>query len=66
MSIRQTFPDVLHLGGGRFKIITEDGLSWVHHNTTIKTRNIPRNIQINGDSVVHDMEDEGLIVRQVK
>ena len=65
MSIGQTFPDVLYLGDSRYRIITEGGFSWVHHNTKIGTKDIPRELLITGDSekLIRDMKADGLIVR---
>ncbi len=69
MSIGQTFPDVLDLGGGLYRIVTDGGFWWVHHNTTIEANgswsNIPRELLIPGDTVVADMEADGVIVRRV-
>ena len=64
MSIGQTFPDVLHLGDDLFRIITEDGFSWVHNHTNIGTQDIPRDLRIRGDSVVEDMIEDGIRVRR--
>ena len=65
MSINQTFPDVLYLGNNRYRIITDGGFSWVHHNTSVD-RDIPREIVINGDStkLMQNMKDDGVIVRR--
>jgi hypothetical protein len=63
MSIGQTFPDVIDLGQNRFRLITEDALDWVHQNTTAPGPDIPREIQIDGTSVVDDMRADGLRVR---
>tara|TARA_R110002110_G_scaffold375530_1_gene585293 strand:- start:431 stop:640 length:210 start_codon:yes stop_codon:yes gene_type:complete len=66
MSIGQTFPDIIDLGGGRFRLITEGAFSYVHHNTTIGDliHDNPREILISGEGVVDAMREDGLIVRQ--
>ena len=68
MSIGQTFPDVLDLGGGLYRIITDGGFWWVDNNTSIKAHgswdNIPRELVIPGDNVVANMQADGVIVRQ--
>ncbi len=64
MSIGQTFPDVIDLGGDIYRIITEGGFDWVHHNTTIG-RDIPRTLLIFGDDIVKEMKEDGLRVRRM-
>ncbi len=59
-----TFPDILHLGGDLFRIVTDDGFSWVHHNTNVPDADIPRLIHIHGADVVRDMESDGIRVRR--
>ena len=63
MSIGQTFPDVLDLGGGLYRIITDGGVSWVTHNTTAGI-DVPRELVIPGDNVIANMQADGVIVRR--
>ena len=65
MSIGQTFPDVLYLGDELFRVITEGGFSWIHHNTKMG-RDIPRLLKIRGDEVPYEMKEDGLVVRWPK
>jgi hypothetical protein len=61
-----TFPDVLHLGANRFRLITDDARSWVHFNTTSGI-DVPRVIDITGNSVdvIKQMIADGIRVRRL-
>ena len=63
MSIGQTFPDVLDLGGGLYRIITDGGLWWVTNNTGA-SNDTPRELVIPGDHVIPLMQADGIIVRR--
>jgi len=54
------FPDVIHVSGDVFRIITEDGLMWIRWNTNI--REPQHGLWVLSDSVVTDMLEDGVIV----
>ena len=63
MSIGQTFPDVLDLGGGLYRIVTDGGMWWVTNNTEA-SHDTPRELVIPGDHVIAAMQADGIIVRR--
>ena len=70
MSIGQTFPDIVIMPDGSYRLVTYAARSWVYQNTSAKKEcdgieDMPRFIWLVG-GLTEEMRLDGLVVRRVK